>query len=117
MTDIEKYCPEPLWQIACGLIPPHPKPWQGGGRRRIDDRAVLAAILYVLATGCPWAALPSSFGVTRPTAHRRFSEWTKAGLFAALHQAMLDLLGAAGQIDWSRAAVDAMQVRAVKGGI
>jgi hypothetical protein len=34
----------------------------------------------------------------------------------ALHEAMLAVLGAAGQIDWSRASVDAMHVRAVKGG-
>jgi len=34
----------------------------------------------------------------------------------ALHEAMLDVLGAADQIDWSRASVDAMHVRAVKGG-
>jgi hypothetical protein len=29
----------------------------------------------------------------------------------ALHQAMLDVLGAAGQNDWSRASVDTIQVR------
>jgi hypothetical protein len=34
----------------------------------------------------------------------------------ALHQAVLDVLGAAGQLDWSRASVDAMHVRAGKGG-
>ena len=39
------------------------------------------------------------------------------GVMAALHQATLDVLGAAGQIDWSRASVDTMQVRAVKGEI
>jgi len=117
MTDVEKWCPESLWLIAVVLIPAHPKRHQGGGRRRVDDRRMLAAILFVLGTGCAWEALPSSFGVTRSTAHRRFSEWTNAGFFALLHQAMLDLLGQAGQIDWSRAAVDAMQVRAVKGGI
>lgn len=116
MSDVEKYCPDPLWQIARVLIPPHPKPAQGGGRRRIDDRALLAAILYVLGTGCSWWALPASFGVTRPTAHRRFSEWTKAGFFALLHQQMLDLLGVAGKIDWYRASVDTMHVRALKGG-
>jgi transposase len=76
---------------------------------------VLAAILYVLQTGCAWAALPDSFGISHPTAHCRFTEWTDAGFFARLHQAMLDLLGAAGQIDWSRAAIDSMQIRAVKG--
>ena len=40
----------------------------------MDDRAVLAAILYVLQTGCAWSALPASFGVSVATAHRRFAE-------------------------------------------
>ncbi|WP_423203093.1 IS5 family transposase [Krasilnikovia cinnamomea] len=42
----------------------------------------------------------------------RFTEWTAHGVMNALHRAMLDVLGAAGQIDWSRASVDAMHVRA-----
>jgi transposase len=117
MTDIEKWCPEPLWLLASALLPDAPQRHQGGGRRRLDDRAVLAAILYVLQTGCAWSALPTSFGISAPTAHRRFTEWVKADVFAQLHQRMLDLLGSAEAIDWSRASVDAMQVRAVKGGI
>jgi hypothetical protein len=53
---------------------------QGGGRRRVDDRAVLVAICYLAQAGCSWWKLPEAlFGVTRPTAHRRFTEWTKAG--------------------------------------
>ena len=90
---------------------------QGGGRRRIDDRVAVAAITYVLQTGCAWDALPESFPISRATAHRRFTEWVDQGIMQALHQAVLDVLGAAGQIDWSRASVDAMHVRAVKGGI
>jgi hypothetical protein len=59
--------------------------------------------------------LPPSFGVTVPTAHRRFTEWTKAGLWAGLHRAVLDELGGQGEIDWSRAVLDAASVRAKKG--
>jgi len=113
---VEKWCPEPLWLLASTLLPEVPKRHQGGGRCRLDDRVVLAAILYVLQTGCAWNALPASFGVSRATAHRRFSEWVAAEVFARLHQVLLDLLGAAGAIDWSRAPVDSMHIRAVKGG-
>ncbi len=116
-SDVEKYCPESLWWLARELLPPAPQRHQGGGRRRGDDRALLAAMLYVLQSGCSWWALPASFGVSRSTAHRRFTEWVEAGVFTALHRAVLDVLGAAGRIDWSRASVDAMHVRAVKGGI
>jgi transposase len=88
---------------------------KASGRRRTDDRAILAAILYVLESGCAWRKLPGSFPVHWRTAHRRFAEWVTAGVMTALHQATLDVLGAAGQIDWSRASIDSMQVRALKG--
>lgn len=116
MSDVEKWCPEPLWLLARSLLPDAPQRHQGGGRRRLDDRAVLAAIVYVLQTGCAWSALPSSFGVSAATAHRRFCEWVEAEVFTRLHETMLDLLGSVGEIDWSRASVDSMHVRAVKGG-
>jgi hypothetical protein len=46
------------------------------------------------------------------TAHRRFAEWVSLGVMTALHQAMLDILGVAGHIDWSRASIDSMHARA-----
>jgi transposase len=77
---------------------------------------MLAAILYVLESGCGWRQLPGSFPVHWRTAHRRFAEWVAAGVMTALHQAMLDVLGVVGQLDSSRASIDSMQVRALKGG-
>jgi transposase len=114
---VEKYCPDALWHLAQPLLPEHPKRHQGGGRNRIDDRIALAAILYVLESGCAWDALPGSFPISSKTTHRRFTEWVAVGVMAAVHQATLDVLGVAGEIDWSRASIDSMHVRAVKGGI
>src|SRR5919112_3640585 len=111
---MEKYCPDALWHLAQPLLPAHPQRHQGGGRCRTDDRAMLAAIAYVLESGCAWRKLPGSFPVHWRTAHRRFAEWVSAGVMTALHQATLDVLGAAEQIDWSRASIDSMHVRAVK---
>ncbi|WP_442935274.1 transposase [Micromonospora sp. CPCC 206061] len=49
---------------------------QGGGKRRADDRACLAAIVYMVQAGCSWRKLPAVFfGVSRPTVHRRFTQW------------------------------------------
>lgn len=91
---------------------------QGGGRRRVDDRAVLAAICYLTQAGCSWWKLPEAmFGVTRATAHRRFAAWTKAGLWPALHLAVLQRLQALEVLDWSRAVIDSIQVRAEKGAL
>jgi transposase len=114
---VRTWAPDDLWEIVQPLIPVPPKRPQGGGRRRVDDRAVLAAIVYLTQAGCSWRALPANlFGVSRPTAHRRFTEWTTAGLWVRLHQQLLHRLGEIGKIDWSRAVVDAIAVRAENGG-
>jgi transposase len=107
--------PDELWALVAPLIPPAKIRRQGGGMSRVDDRAVFTAIVFVLTSGCAWRHLPPSFGVTVPTAHRRFTEWTRAGLWRRLHQAVLDELGAGGQLDWSRAVLDGASVRAKKG--
>jgi transposase len=107
--------PDELWALVQPLIPGFaPRP-QGGGTTPVDDRAVFTAIVFVLTSGCAWRLLPPSFGVTVPTAHRRFTDWTKAGLWRRLHRAVLDELGSRGLIDWSRAVLDGASVRAKKG--
>ncbi len=62
----------------------------------MDDRAVFTAIVHVLTSGCGRRELPPSFGVTVPTAHRRFTQWTEAGLWPRMHRAVLDELGSRG---------------------
>ena len=76
---------------------------------------MFTAIVFVLTSGCAWRHVPPSFGVSPATAHRRFQEWTRAGLWRALHRAVLDELGSKGEVDWSRAVVDAAAVRAKRG--
>lgn len=73
------------------------------------------AVVYVLTSGCAWRHLPETFGVSLATAHRRFTAWTRAGLWRRLHRAVLDELGARGELDWASAIVDPASVRA-KGG-
>jgi hypothetical protein len=38
--------------------------------------------------------------------------WTEAGLWRRLHRAALDRLGQQGLLDWSRASLDSVSVRA-----
>ena len=108
--------PDGLWEIVEPLIPPQRERPQGGGTRYVEDRAVFTAIVDVLTTGCAWRHLPPGCGVSKATAHRRFAAWTEAGLWRRLHRAVLDRLGAQAAIDWSRAVVDAVSVRAKRGG-
>lgn len=53
--------------------------------------------------------------VSRSTTHRRFTEWTQAGLWVRLHQQFLHRLGVVSEIDWSRVIADSISVRAEKG--
>ncbi|MBZ4319878.1 transposase [Streptomyces sp. SCA2-4] len=76
--------PDDLWHLAKEAIPPTPKRPQGGGQRRVDDREVLAAIVFVAGSGCSWRRLPPVFGASWQTVHRRFTEWSAAGLWDLL---------------------------------
>lgn len=98
----KRLVPDGLWEIVEPLIPVAPKRVQSDGIVRADDRAVFCAIVFVLTSGCAWRYLPPSFGVSHQTTYQRFTEWSEAGLWAKLHRAVLDRLGAAGNIDWSR---------------
>ena len=69
-------------------------------------------------TSTPWRLLPAQeLGCGSPaTCWRRLTEWAAAGVFDQLHLAVLDRLGEQGRLDWSRASVDSMSVRARRGG-
>ncbi|WP_406116004.1 IS5 family transposase [Kitasatospora purpeofusca] len=113
---VERLVPDELWELFQLVVPPAPTRPQGGGRRRHGDREVLAAIVFVATSGCTWAQLPPCFGPSGPTAHRRFTEWSRARVWAKLHRVVLDELGARGELDWSRCAVDSANMRALKKG-
>src|SRR4029453_13565885 len=86
--------------------------------RTIPDRACLAAIVYMARTSTPWRLLPArELGCGSPaTCWRRLTEWAGAGVLDALPLQVLDRLGEQGRLDWERASVDTMSVRAKRGG-
>ncbi len=106
--------PDDLWQAIEPLLPPRrPKP--KGGRPRAPDRAALAGILFVLRTGIQWHEVPAELGCCGKTCWRRLGEWHAAGVWAGLHRVLLERLNEAGQLDWSRAALDSASLAAKKG--
>ncbi len=87
------------------------------GRKPIDNRKALCAILFVLKTGLPWEYLPQELGWgSGMTAWRRLHTWQKRGVWQKVHEVLLAHLQGADQIDWSRAIIDSSSVRAVHGG-
>jgi transposase len=110
--------PDQLWALVKPLLPAPPRPPYGGRRRTISDRSCFAAIVFMARTSTPWRLLPArELGCGSPaTCWRRFTEWAQAGVFDQLHLVVLDRLGEQGRLDWSRASVDTMSVRARRGG-
>jgi transposase len=74
------------------------------------------AIVFVATTGCTWRLPPPVFGPSGSTAHRRFTEWSAAQVWAKLRRLVLDELGPRGELDWSRCAIDSVNRRALKRG-
>ena len=107
-----------LWAIIEPLLPPPKKRRKRHpGRKPIDNRKALSAILFVLKTGLPWEFLPQELGWgSGMTAWRRLRSWQRRGVWTTIHQALLAHLREADHIDWSRAIVDSASVRAVHGG-
>jgi transposase len=111
----EQLLSDELWNQIQPLLPKH-SPDPRGGAPRKSDRACLEGILYVLVTGCQWRMVPHD--QLRPsgvTCWRRFTEWTRAGIWTQLHRRLLNCLGIAGAVDLDRILVDSGTVRAKKG--
>ena len=105
-----------LWAAIEPLLPPEPPPNPQGGRPRVAARAALTGILFVMKSGIPWSMLPLELGCgSGVTCWRRLRDWQAAGVWHRLHLALLDHLGEADRIDWSRASLDSASVPA-KGG-
>ena len=105
--------PDDLWAVVAPLLPAHRARPGTRGRPPVPDRAALTGILFVLKSGIPWEMLPAEMGCgSGMTCWRRLRDWHKAGVWQTLHEVMLAKLEAAHLIDWSRASIDSVSVRA-----
>lgn len=104
-----------LWALVAPLLPTEP-PKPKGGRPRVSDRAALTGIIFVLKSGIPWEMLPPEMGCgSGVTCWRRLRDWQEAGVWDRLHRELLDRLGEADHIDWSRASLDSASLPAKRG--
>ena len=102
-----------LWERFEPLLPKKERRFRYPGRKRLDDRAALQGILFVLHTGIAWRHLPPELGFGGgSTCHRRLDEWQRAGVWDRLREVLLAELQADGLIEWSRAVADGSHVQA-----
>jgi transposase len=107
-----------LWALIAPLLPP-PKPRRAKypGRLPLDDRAVLAGILFVLQSSIPCEMLPKELGCgSGMSCWRRLWAWQEAGVWMGLHALLLARLRLTDRIDLSRCIVDSASIRAVGAG-
>jgi putative transposase len=74
------------WQLVARLLP---KPKRVGRPREVDFRVVLNAMLYILATGCQWRALPKEFPPFT-TVQYYFYNWRDTQLWRRINRALVE---------------------------
>ncbi|GHF41736.1 hypothetical protein GCM10010359_50520 [Streptomyces morookaense] len=111
--------PDDLWERIAPLLPAQPpRRHRFPGRKPVDDRVALAGIMYIPRKGVTWADVPAErIGCSGVTCWRRLRDWTEAGVWPRLHEALLTELRRAGLLDMDDCSIDGSHVRALKGGL
>lgn len=106
---------EELWSIIQRILDEKDPP-TGIGRSRIDPRAALNGIIYVMRTGCQWNHLPEEFG-DDSSVHRTMQRWIAKGVLEAVWAVLIGSCAALGGVDWRWQSADAAMGKARLGGI
>lgn len=72
------------WVLIGPLIPSAKR---GGNKRTVDVREVVNGVMYVLSTGCQWAALPKDLP-PRSTVNDYFRRWDDDGTLLRVHHTL-----------------------------
>ena len=108
--------PDWLWEQIEPLLPQRPAHPLGCHNPRVPDRDAMNAILFVLRTGCQWNALNATGICSSSSAHRRFQDWERAGVFRELWRQGLLAYDTRTGIEWEWLAMDGAMTKAPLGG-
>ena len=75
---------EEEWALIGPLIPAAKR---GGNKRSVVERDVVNGVMYILSTGCQWAALPKDLP-PRSTVNDYLRRWDEDGTLARIHHAL-----------------------------
>jgi putative transposase len=108
--------PDWLWERIELLLPERPAHPLGCHNPRVPDRDAMDAILLVLRTGMQWNALDLTGPCSSSSAHRRFQEWERAGVFQEVWRQGLLAYDEQVGIDWAWLGADGAMSKAPLGG-
>lgn len=107
--------PDEMWRrvspILRELDPPKPT-----GRKRIDAREALDAIIFRMRSGCQWNHLPKEFP-DDSSVHRTFQRWVAAGVFEHIWAALVEECEELGGVSWEWQSADGSMGKARFGGM
>ncbi len=106
--------PDELWELIRPILDEHDPP-ATTGRRRIDPRAALDAIIYRMRTGCQWNHLPKQFP-DDSSVHRTFQRWERLKVLDRMWAALTEECEELGGVNWEWQAADGAMGKARFGG-
>ena len=92
----------------------NPAPSPAGGRPRVDPRACLEGVLWILHSGAQWKLLPDWYP-SPATCWRRLKEWTESGVLLEAWKRLLEHLDRRQLVKWEQAMGDGTFSPAKKG--
>ena len=102
------------WEMVKPMLaeydPPAPR-----GPDRVDQRAVMDAVIFRMRTGCQWNRLPKEYP-DDSTVHRAFQRWKRVGVFERLWAVLIERCEDLDGVDWEWQAADGAMGKARKGG-
>lgn len=93
-----------MWERVAPILAEH-DPATHRGRKRIDPRAALDAIVYRLRSGVQWNHLPAEFP-DDSSVHRTFQRWQRLAIFERIWALVQAECEARGGVDWEWQAAD-----------
>ena len=102
------------WAMVELVLAEHDPPAEKGPDR-VDQRAVMDAVIFRMRTGCQWNRLPKEYP-DDSTVHRHFQRWVERGVFKHLWAVVQEACEDLGGCDWEWQAADTSMGKARMGG-
>lgn len=106
--------PDDLWAKVKPILDQYDPP-KHKGRKRINPRGVLDAIIYRLRSGVQWNQLPKEFP-DDSSVHRTFQRWVRLDIMGKIWALVMTECDELGGVNWEWQAADGAMSKARLGG-